>query len=284
MKINTIFKRDANNIIMPYGEFVNKELEWLRNSNLKFEATEKVDGTNIRLELSMGFDWNEKNDIDGLTFTLNIKGKTDNANIPKNLSEFLNTKYTLEKVCKAFGYSKSHYELFHDNNDIALLKEEHPEFFVDGVLDIDKIPEKYTIYGEGYGQKIQGCGSNYLKDSVDFIGFDVKVKSSNRNEVWLLRDSKESIFNALDTKIVPIIGYLTIDEAIEMVKKGFEVTIPHDKEGFIAEGLVMRSPVGMKFRNGSECIFKIKYGDFNKYYAKYGTFGKVEQPINENYG
>ena len=44
-KINTIFLRDENNIIMPYDEFVAPEFEWLRNC--KFDADEKIDGTNI---------------------------------------------------------------------------------------------------------------------------------------------------------------------------------------------------------------------------------------------
>ena len=49
-KINTIFMRDANNIIMPYSGFVSPELEWLRNC--KFDATEKIDGTNMRIEVT----------------------------------------------------------------------------------------------------------------------------------------------------------------------------------------------------------------------------------------
>ena len=39
-KINTIFKRDANNVIMPYNEFALPELEWLRDC--KFDAEEKA--------------------------------------------------------------------------------------------------------------------------------------------------------------------------------------------------------------------------------------------------
>ena len=49
-KINTIFLRDENNIIMPYDEFVAPEFEWLRNC--KFDADEKIDGTNIRIEVT----------------------------------------------------------------------------------------------------------------------------------------------------------------------------------------------------------------------------------------
>ena len=48
-KINTIFKRDINNIIMPYDNFTLPEFEWLRNC--KFDATIKIDGTNMRIEV-----------------------------------------------------------------------------------------------------------------------------------------------------------------------------------------------------------------------------------------
>ena len=49
-KINTIFLRDENNVIMPYDEFVAPEIEWLRNCI--FDADEKIDGTNIRIEVT----------------------------------------------------------------------------------------------------------------------------------------------------------------------------------------------------------------------------------------
>ena len=41
-KINTIFKRDEHNIIMPYDELTQPEFEYLRN--LKWHCEEKVDG------------------------------------------------------------------------------------------------------------------------------------------------------------------------------------------------------------------------------------------------
>ena len=49
-KINTLFKRDVNNIIMPYEDFVDPAFEWLKDC--KFECSEKVDGTNVRFEVS----------------------------------------------------------------------------------------------------------------------------------------------------------------------------------------------------------------------------------------
>ena len=71
-KINTLFKRDADNIIIP-TEYTLEEFEYL-NNNI-FECTEKIDGTNIRIEL--------KSSDDGIAML--FKGRTDNAIIPKHL-------------------------------------------------------------------------------------------------------------------------------------------------------------------------------------------------------
>ena len=40
-KIDTIFMRDVNNIIMPFSSFVRPEFEFLRN--VKWRAEEKID-------------------------------------------------------------------------------------------------------------------------------------------------------------------------------------------------------------------------------------------------
>ena len=81
-KINTIFKRDENNIIMPDAEFAIPELEWLHNC--KFDATEKIDGTNIRIEvvptLNVMSSTSHRNDA--FMFIVRYMGKTDNAQIP----------------------------------------------------------------------------------------------------------------------------------------------------------------------------------------------------------
>lgn len=273
MKINTIFKRDVNNIIMPYDGYTKLELEWCKD--LKFEATEKVDGTNMRIEVTPILDESK------LTFALSIKGKTDNANIPKNLKEFMEEKYTLDTILNALQYTKSVYDIV---NGLDELKTDHPGFFdkETGEFCSTRIPKMYTLYGEGYGAKIQACGSRYLKDSANFIGFDVKITSTDGKETYLLYNDKKLIFDTLNTDTVPIIGYFTIEEAIEYVKKGFDVTIPHDDPTFKAEGLVLRSPVGMKFRDGSECIFKIKAKDFTQYFNKYGTYDMVDQVVNSH--
>jgi ATP-dependent RNA circularization protein (DNA/RNA ligase family) len=120
-----------------------------------------------------------------------------------------------------------------------------------------------TIYGEGYGAKIQK-GGNYIKNGVDFILFDIKV-----GKWWLNRESCEMVAADLGLKIVPLIGMMTIQEAIEYVRQGFKSTIAENKD-YDAEGLVLKTPDGLLRRNGERLITKIKTADFRKYDAVYG--------------
>ena len=48
-KIQTVFKRDEKNVIMPYDELTQPEFEFLRS--LPWRCEEKIDGTNIRIEV-----------------------------------------------------------------------------------------------------------------------------------------------------------------------------------------------------------------------------------------
>ena len=245
-KINTIFKRDENNIIMPDAEFAIPELEWLRNC--KFDATEKIDGTNIRIEvvptLNVMSSASHKNDP--FMFIVRYMGKTDNAQIPPHLLKHLEETYPKEKVLEAL---------------------ELPEYISEeycsekGYNKIEDIP-MYTIYGEGYGVKIQK-GDNYIKDGVGFIVFDVKV-----GNMYLLRSNMEEIASKLGAPVVPYMGQFTVDEAIEFVKKGFKSTIAENKD-YDAEGLVLKTPNGLMTRRGERIVFKIKTCDFVKYRNKY---------------
>lgn len=269
-KINTIFKRDANNVIMPYDEFAVPELEWLRDC--KFDAEEKVDGTNTRIEVTREFITSDIGNNIGIKWNVTYKGKTDNAQIPKMLYAYLTTELTEDKVLNALGLSKEMYvtdELMQEKTWSVL----NTQFNV-YELDETKIPKRYTLYGEGFGAGIQS-GGYYRKDN-SFIGFDVKV-----DDMYLLRENRDEIFNKLGVNIVPFVGKFTIDEAIEYVKKGFNSNIA--EETHLAEGLVLRTPMGLKTRKGERIIFKVKTCDFNKYFVKYGTYDKVDQPKNENY-
>ena len=268
-KINTIFMRDAKNVIMPFESFTEPEFEYLRG--LKWRGECKIDGTNMRIEVTKrpeyvrGGDYaNEENrGVLGVYFDVRYAGKTDNAQIPPKLLKHMEEKYPKENVLAVLG-----------------LKEyiPHNEWEIDhNWLEYDQIPNIYTIYGEGYGAGIQKAGGNYIKDGVGFIVFDVKV-----NDIYLKTDARDEIATKLGAPVVPLMGYFTLDEAIDFVRKGFKTGL-WDNKDFIEEGLVLRTDLGLRNRMGKRLIVKVKYEDFQKYRAVYGTDEKVDQPKNENY-
>ena len=274
-KINTIFMRDANNIIMPYNGFVLPEFEYLRN--VKWRAEEKIDGTSMRIEVAGKIEYNmdcinniefvETDEPIGVRFIVRIAGKTDNANIPPKLKAFMEEHYPKDKVLAALGLQ--------EYIPVAQFAE-HKWVDENGKPAVSKIPHLYTIYGEGYGVGIQK-GGNYIKDGVSFIVFDVKV-----DDMYLLTDARDEIAGKLGAPVVPLIGYFTIDEAIDFVRTGFKSTIAENKD-YAAEGLVLRTDCGLLSRRGERLITKIKTCDFEKYRNKYGTDGPTLQPVNEKY-
>jgi len=250
-KINTLFKRDDKNIIILDGSFVSPEFEVLRG--IKWEATEKIDGTNIRIEVHRDLvDNGEK--LIGVSFYVEYKGKTDSAQIPEHLLAFLEEKYPASVVLKALGL-----KVFIPTDEFG----GHRWVNEKGEPDFGRIPNLYTIYGEGYGMKIQS-GGNYIRNGVGFIVFDVKV-----NDTYLLTDNYRGIAEKMGAPCVPNMGMMTIDEAIEFVKKGFKSTIAENKD-YDAEGLVLKAPFGLRTRMGERLIVKIKTCDFRKYEQVYG--------------
>ena len=263
-KINTIFMRDAKNVIMPYEPFVEPEFEYLRG--LKWRAEEKIDGMNMRIEVTKEevLDYTmDPSVLKGVKFNIRIAGKTDNAQIPKNLLKHMQEKYTNEKILGALGLK-----------EFIPVSEWKSMYNWD---DYSKIPTIYTIYGEGYGEGIQS-GGWYIKGGNEFIVFDVKV-----NDIYLKTEARDEIATKLGAPIVPFKGYFTLDEAIDYVRKGFRSVVAENPEVKMAEGLGLRTDLGLRNRMGNRLIVKIKYEDFQKYRAVYGTDDPVEQPKNENY-
>lgn len=221
-KIQTLFKRDERNIIIP-DQFTYPEFEVLKD--LKWECTEKIDGTNIRIELA-----SSGNSEDGII--MSFKGRTDKAIIPEHLLTKLNWLFDREHLMEVLNITD-------ETQDCNI-----------------------TLYGEGYGAKIQK-GGNYISNDVNFILFDVKI-----GKWWLDRESIKDIANKLGISAVPLMGYMTIPEAIEYVKKGFKSTIAENKD-YDAEGLVLKAPCGLLKRDGERLITKIKTVDFRKYQLAY---------------
>ena len=146
---------------------------------------------------------------------ISFGGKTDAAQIPAQLLARLNELFLPPILGKIFG---------------------------DGSV---------TLYGEGYGTKIQN-GGKYRPDQ-DFVLFDVLV-----NDWWLRRDDVENVAQLLGIDCVPWIGEGSLYYAVDKVKNG----IRSAWGDFDAEGIVMRPKVELKTRSGSRIIAKIKGRDF----------------------
>lgn len=122
-KIQAVFKRDPETKKFLTGQYSLPEFLYLADN--KWLWTEKVDGMNIRVMY----------EYPQITFA----GRTDKAQFPIDLLEYLQATFTLEKLNKQFPG-----------------------------IDAD-----VCLYGEGYGAGIQK-GSAYRKDK-GFILFDVKI-------------------------------------------------------------------------------------------------------------
>jgi len=110
-----------------------------------------------------------------------------------------------------------------------------------------------TLYGEGYGVKIQKGGGNYIPDGVSFCLFDVLI-----DNFWLRHTDVNEVAEWFELKRAPILEIGSLFEAIEFVKAGFK----SQWGDFNAEGIVMRPVVQLFDRQGKRIIAKLKIKDF----------------------
>jgi hypothetical protein len=187
-KIDNVFKFDEKyRIVVGYNDVYNvlKNIEWI--------GTEKVDGTNIRIY------WDGHN--------IGIAGRTDKAEIPKHLMNYLSSIFLTQEMEYVFEQMFGEKEVY--------------------------------LFGEGYGYKIQKDGEKYFADriNVGFILFDVTV-----NGYDLSRENVESIADKLNLDVVPIVFKGTLDDALEFVKGNPHSTLgdsTHEMEGLVLQPSVL---------------------------------------------
>lgn len=193
-KIETLFERDVNGTKkLIEGAFRNQTVKYLAKNDWYF--TEKIDGTNIRIH------W------DG--HKVEFGGRTDRAQIPKRLMEYLVNAFSTVEAEEMF-------EQKFGENDVIL-------------------------YGEGYGAGIQKGGA--YREDVSFILFDVLI-----GDVWLDRGSVEDIATAFGIEIVPIIFVGNIKEAVDFVKTSPKSTIGNAyMEGVVGRPIIeMKDKMGKR--------------------------------------
>ena len=175
---------------------------------------------------NLSWEWTEK--IDGTNIRIHwdghrvsFGGRTERAQIPVDLVNRLN-------------------DLFGGETNAQLFEQKFGETEV-------------TLYGEGYGAKIQKCGGLYKGDGVDFILFDACV-----GDTWLHRYSVEDIAEAFGIDVVPIVLRGNIDDAVKFVKSKPMSTIGTA----LMEGLVGRPMEELRDRRGNRLVVKLKVRDF----------------------
>ena len=185
IKINTLYKRDPQDLKkIIEGDFRDETVKYLKDNTWVF--TEKIDGTNIRIH------W------DG--YNVSVGGRTDSAQIPKHLLDYL---------IQTFGSMEAE-ELFE-------------ELFGE---------KEVTLFGEGYGPKIQKGG--LYREDVYFILFDILI-----DNIWLTREAVETIGSRFGIDVVPIILEGTIQQAVDFIKTQPKSTIgTANMEGVVGRPLV----------------------------------------------
>lgn len=193
-KIETLFEPDINGTKkLIDGAFRNEAVRYLANNDWFF--TEKIDGTNIRIH------W------DG--HKVEFAGRTDRAQIPKPLMEYLTNTFSSMEAEEMFEQKFGETEVI--------------------------------LFGEGYGPGIQKGGA--YRSDISFILFDVLI-----GDTWLKRDSVEDIATAFGIDIVPIVFVGDIKEAIDFVKTKPKSTIgTANMEGVVGRPVVeMKDRLGKR--------------------------------------
>ena len=170
-KIETVFNRSTDgDKRLIWGDYRNATVEYLADNIWQF--TEKIDGTNIRIH------WDGHN--------IEIGGRTDRAQIPKHLMDYLSATFLTPEVEELF-------EQTYGEKDVML-------------------------FGEGYGAKIQN-GGDYRSD-VSFILFDVLIGDN-----WQSRELVETTAKMFGIDVVPIVLEGTIGDGIDYVMQHNHSTI-----------------------------------------------------------
>lgn len=215
VKINTIWKRDKNGKIIP-GDYSKTEIP-----NIKmWHLSEKINGRCTKIVF-------ERRHYHSMTAQekLRFGGKTDDAEIPVRLLNYLQDTFKIEDFKRIW----------------------------DGTEDTEII-----LFGEGYGVGTQKGGGRY-RDDVSFILFDVWIDGW-----WLEPHNVKDIAHKLKIDYVPELGIMTEEEAISIVENQQPISKISQDRTLVAEGIVARAYPMVLFRDGTPAMWKLKVRDFKE--------------------
>ena len=205
-KIETLYNRDAKTFkVLP------DDLRCAEFGNVKrWSVTEKVDGTNVRIGYRFGGE-------------VQFGGRTDNAQMPTTLVNYLRRTFTAENMAAVFA-----------------------------TTDAD-----VTLFGEGYGGNIQKGG--IYRPDPSFRLFDVRVgewwlEPESVSDI-------ASLLGISTVPTLLVIGDLprTADDLKAIIP---QTLVCEGGTGGRAEGIVARTYPLMLNRRGERIMWKLKFKDF----------------------
>jgi len=244
-KIDTLYNRDVK------GKIVETDIRHPEFNKIDMweHVTEKIHGTNVRvmigpLDVGTAVYTEPISDQDLLEPQVFYLGRTDRAQLPEPLIQHLQETYTKDSLLNALHKAKG----------------------ANGVV----------LYMEGYGLNIQD-GGNYRKDVSTRI-FDVFVldmsgpcrytkegAEQTPGGWWLEPGAVSRIASDLGVNTAPILGKMTTEEIVELVKSKPPSGVSIAEGGnpdYMMEGVVARTVPLLLRRNGTRLMFKLKCHDF----------------------
>jgi hypothetical protein len=161
------------------------------------------------------------------------------------------------------GYEPDHFR----GNEIAYIagrtdKAQIPQPLLDNLVELqqnipweDHFDGPVTLYGEGYGTKIQNGGATYGGDPR-FVLFDVKV-----GPWWLEFSDVEDVGRKLGIPVVPLLFKGPINRAENTV---INPTFKSAWGEFTPEGVVGRPPTVLFNKKGERVLCKVKVKDYTR--------------------
>lgn len=220
-KINSPYKRDEKGKFL-FDQFSCPEFDYLWD--VPWQWTEKVDGTNVRVGLTIA----QNDEATHHHVSTVFMGRTEKAQMPTSLLTALTERFI--------------------NSD---MQQRIIDTFVD---DTTIFPYHLTLYGEGYGKGIQKAGSAYSPTGVDFILFDIRV-----GNWWLKREAVVDIGAKLHIPTVPVLVTRTPLEMESYIQWGDNRSAWPNVE---REGVVGTPVPGLLDRSGKRIMVKMKKVDY----------------------
>lgn len=248
-KIDTLFKRDPATFMVLPGEFTEEKYSLIS----EWEWTEKVDGTNIRVMFHKGIDMLAKSP----TPRFKIGGRTEDAQLPVGVIDYINGILSVEKLHGVFG-----------DKDAVIFGEGYGDKINDGssssgyLLPDDPIRQKFIVFDICVGGKFWLKRAD-VKEICEKLGLDM-VPEVSPYELWCRNCMDEPLMTPYLHKVYSEHcdeeHWSTPEDVIDFVAKGFKSKLGDGSKD--AEGLIGRTRVPLFDALGRRLIIKLKTCDF----------------------